>query len=142
MNHKLECELLAPVSRYLDSIGCTVVFSELSFFDRGIDVYGIKYSRPKLSYAVELKLTDWRKAVKQAAIYQLCCDFSYVALPARTAQIVDPLLFRQSGVGLIIVRPDDSVGVMIEPKKSTEQRQFYSKQFRSIARRKLPYATQ
>jgi len=103
------------------------------FFDRGIDVYGVKYERPRTTYAVELKLTDWRKALRQAAIYQLCCDYSYIALPSRSLFSIDPVPFKESGVGLLVVRPDNAVGRIIEPQKSTEQRSFYSNKFLSLA---------
>ena len=141
MKHSLEVELLSPVSGFLRSLGCTVLLPELTFFDRGIDVYGIKSSRPRTSFAVELKLTDWRKALRQAAIYQLCSDYSYVALPARTLFQIDPQPFKASGVGLLIVRPDDSVGIVIDSMKSTEQRDFYSKKFLSLAFEEHQYAT-
>jgi hypothetical protein len=56
MTHTIENELLAQVCEFLRSAGCSALFPELMFFDRGIDVYGIKTGRPKTSYAVELKL--------------------------------------------------------------------------------------
>lgn len=139
MTHALECELLAPISDFLRSLGCNVLLPELMFFDRGIDVYGVKCDRPRTTYAVELKLTDWRKALRQAAIYQLCSDYSYIALPSRSLFSIDPAPFKESGVGVLVVRPDNSVGIIIEPQKSTEQRSFYSKKFLSLAVTEQPH---
>ena len=141
MKHSLENELLSPICNFLRSAGCEIILPELAFFDRGIDVYGIKNNRPRATYAVELKLTDWRKALRQAAIYQLCSDFSYVALPARTLRQIDPEPFKASGIGVMIVRPDDSVGVIIEAAKSTEQRSYYSKKYLSLAHVESAHAT-
>jgi hypothetical protein len=141
MSHLLESELLEPVSAFLRDRGCEFLVPELMFFDRGIDVYGICGGRTKTSYAVELKLTDWRKALKQAAIYQLCSDFCYVALPSRTIACVDPEPFKESGVGLLSVREDNSVTIIFEASKSREKRPFYSKKFRSLIPKGLEYAT-
>jgi hypothetical protein len=132
--HKLEKELLSPVMHYLREIGCQQVISELRFFDRGIDVYGIRNSKPRKAYAVELKLTDWKRALQQAAVYQLCSDFSYVALPIRSLPNIDLNPFKECGVGLLIVRSDCSVGVVLEAQKSVEARPHYVEAMRRYAR--------
>jgi hypothetical protein len=130
---KLERELYQPVLRYLQGIGCHRVVSELRFFDRGIDVYGVKPARPRRTYAVELKLTNWQRAIQQAAVYQLCADFSYVALPARSVLNLDLELFKSSGVGVLLVRPDGSVGCVLDAKKTPETRRHYVKAMASHA---------
>jgi hypothetical protein len=132
--HKLEKELLSPVMHYLYEIGCQQVISELRFFDRGIDVYGIRNSKPRKSYAVELKLTDWKRALQQAAVYQLCSDFSYVAVPIRSLFTIDLNPFKECGVGLLVVRPDCSVGAILEAQKSIEARPHYVEAMRRSAR--------
>jgi hypothetical protein len=141
MGHLFERELLAPVSGFLRQKGCSVILPELIFFDRGIDLYGISAGRRKTTYAVELKLTDWRKALRQAAIYQLCSDYSYVALPVRTAHSVDADLFKGSGVGLLSVHPDNTVSMILDAARSTEKRSYYSRKFCSLTSEALPYAS-
>lgn len=131
--HKLERDLLVPVMHYLRDIGCQKVISELRFFDRGIDVYGVRDSRPRKTFAVELKLSDWKRALQQAAVYQLCSDFSYVALPLRSILHIDLVPFKECGVGLLVVRPDCSVGVVLEAQKSAEARPHYIKAMRRYA---------
>jgi hypothetical protein len=133
MIHKLERELLVPVMHYLRDIGCQKVISELRFFDRGIDVYGVKDSRPRRTYAVELKLNDWKRALQQAAVYQLCSDFSYVALPTHSMANIDLEPFKECGVGLLVVRPDCSVGEVLEALKTAETRPHYLKAMRKYA---------
>ena len=123
--HKLERELLAPVMHFLVTLGCSKVVSELRFFDRGIDVYGVMPTRPKKTYAVELKLTDWPRALQQAAVYQLCADFCYIAVPKRSIANLDFKPFRETGIGILSVRPDGSVGIIMEPIQSTEVRVDY-----------------
>jgi hypothetical protein len=126
-----EAHLLGPVTKYLQGLGCEVVVPNLAFFDRGIDLYALK-TRPKTTtYAVELKLYKWQKALRQAAIYQLCSDFSYVAVPDRTFHNVDLSLFRTPGIGVLTVQGDGSVSVALEARRSTERRLFYRNAFKS-----------
>ena len=121
-----ERDLIQPVTGYLRGIGCDQVAHELKFFDRGIDVYGVKTSgRRAITFAVELKLTKWARALQQAAIYQLCADFSYVAMPYKTVQTLDLSVFRSAGVGVLFVRSDGTVGEILEAKQSPEARRHY-----------------
>lgn len=123
--HNLERELTLPVIEHLKTIGCTVVIPELRFFDRGIDVYGICEKRPHLTYAVELKLSNWQRAIQQASVYQLCAHFSYIAMPIQNALNLDISPFKAFGLGILMVRRDSSVGVLLEAKRSTELRKDY-----------------
>lgn len=123
--HKLEKELVGPVTRYLHEIGCQIVVPELRFFDRGIDIYGVKQSRIKLTYAVELKLVKWQRAIQQAAVYQLCADYSFVALPIQSALNIDLAPFRNCGVGVLLIRDDGSVGCLLNATRSVERRPHY-----------------
>jgi hypothetical protein len=121
-----ERDLIEPVVNYLRSIGCEQVVAELKFLDRGIDVYGVKTSgRKTTTYAVELKLTKWTRALQQAAIYQLCSDFSYIAMPWKSVQSLDLRIFREAGVGVLFIRPDGTVGEMLSAKRSLETRKHY-----------------
>jgi hypothetical protein len=123
---KLESDLMLPVSNYLREIGCEPVVPELKFFDRGIDVYGIKGSgRHRITFAVELKLTKWSRALQQAATYQLCCDYSYVAMPLRATLTLDLAVFKAAGIGVLCVRSDGTVGEMLRASRSPETRRHY-----------------
>jgi hypothetical protein len=138
--HNLERELIDPVKSYLLTRGCSNVVSELRFFDRGIDVYGVCDGRRTLTYAVELKLSDWQRALQQAAVYQLCSDFSYVAMPFDGASCVDLVPFRECGVGLLVVRADGTVGVMLEAQRSSEVRRHYVAALSKTVREDCAYA--
>lgn len=123
---RLERDLVEPVVDYLRGIGCDQIVPEQQFFDRGIDVYGIKSSgRRTVTYAVELKLTKWTRALQQAATYQLCCDFSYIAMPLKRVLSLDLSIFREAGVGVLFIRPDGTVGEMLEAQRSLETRRHY-----------------
>ena len=76
--------------------------TEVPFFDHRIDLYG--YSRRTMkAVAVELKLRDWRKAFRQALVYQLCSDYAFIAVPRVTARRVDVDALEAHGVGLLAV---------------------------------------
>jgi hypothetical protein len=53
--------------------------------------------------AVELKLRNWRRAVEQALVYQLCSDYVFIAVPATTAKRIDLEELRTHGIGLLAV---------------------------------------
>src|SRR5258708_27110466 len=80
-----ERDLWLPVRLFLNREGHNRVIRELSFFDRSIDMYGVAWDNGDRTIAVELKLTKWQKALHQAALYQLCSDYSYVAMPKKIA---------------------------------------------------------
>jgi len=67
----------------------------------------------------------WQRAIQQAAVYQLCADYSFVALPIQSAINVDLALFRNCGVGVLIVRGDGSVGCLLNAARSVERRPHY-----------------
>lgn len=121
-----EKTLLKPVKRFLKERGCLSVVPELQFVDRGIDLYAYT-EQGQCSYAVELKVTDWQKALRQAAIYQLCADLCYVAMPSEYATRADLNDFRDAGVGLLSVEMKSSdVTELLVARVSSVKSHFYS----------------
>ncbi len=122
-----EVKLKRPVLHFLRGIGCDKLKTEITFVDRGIDVFGFKTGPEPLSYAVELKLHDWQKAIRQAAIYQLCADYCFVAMPYDKAETLDLRLFSAAGVGLLAVNlTSKDVKVLSAARKSLVKRTAYS----------------
>jgi hypothetical protein len=76
--------------------------TELQFYEHRIDLYGYS-SKLGCSVAVELKLRNWRRAVEQALVYQLCSDYVFIALPTATARQVDLAELGNHGIGLLAV---------------------------------------
>lgn len=63
--------------------------------------------------AVELKLTDWRRAIAQAGRYRLFADRSYIAMPENR---ITPALVREAtrnNVGVLAVDPTDGAREII-----------------------------
>lgn len=101
---KKEKELLKPISNYLKDEGYALQMAEACFFDYAIDLYGYSEKKRKC-VAIELKLHDWKKALKQALIYQLCADYVYVAFPESSLRKVQVSAFSEFGIGFIAVSP-------------------------------------
>lgn len=121
-----ERELAAPVLQFLRALGCDRFETEMLLVDRDVDVFAIRRGRQARSYAIELKLHDWQKALRQAAIYQLCADYCYVAMPSRVAERIHRAPFRQAGVGLLSVDLDSkNVAIVCAARRSAIKRIVY-----------------
>lgn len=71
--------------------------------------------------AIEAKLTDWKKALKQAKSYYEYADESYVLLPEENAEpaLQSQDCFESNGIGLIIAN-DDSLNIAIRPRPNND----------------------
>ncbi len=104
-----EEDLRAPVRAFLEDEGYTVR-DEVWINGRIADLFA--YRGDDEPVAVELKLTNWKKATRQAEAYQLGAVYSYIALPV----IHVPRILRQAGalrsrnVGLLGVAPGTGDG--------------------------------
>ena len=102
----LENDLRSPIREWLRSEGFECA-DELVVGDRRADVVGF---REDSVVAVELKLTDWRTALRQAMAYQVAADRAWVAMPLAHASraFCHRGRFEAEGVGLLAV--DDRGG--------------------------------
>ena len=98
--------------------------AELPFYEYSIDLYGFA-PRKDTTIAFELKLYDWRRALQQALLYQLCSDFVYIAMPENSAHRVNLSELQAHGIGLIAVRNSGDCICVVEASVHTEVRQFY-----------------
>jgi len=138
-----ECDLGPPVRRFLNRQGYDRVIRELPFFDRSIDVYGVAWAdgaktvEGAKTIAVELKLSKWQKALHQAALYQLCSDYSYVAMPKKVAQaLVAREDFKAAGIGILSVDTvSKGVEVVLPAVLSTKAKWYYIRAYKEMLRR-------
>ena len=128
-----ESELLAPVTRHLRRAGVRYLTDEMQFFDYRLDLFGYS-SRTDSTHAVELKLYKWRRALEQAAIYQMCADYVSIALPLDKVTSVDLELLGVAGVGLIGVQSEKRCFRVLPPQRSKRVRPNYRRFYIDLLR--------
>ena len=110
-----ESRLYLPVQRHLQND--FRVKGEVKIGSKIVDIYGVsKHGTDCL--AVELKVSDWKKALRQAATYQVFADLSFVAIHRSrvNSALRHSEIFNELGVGLMSIRRD--VRVEIPPRRS------------------------
>jgi len=99
----LELELIKPVSDYFKKQGYKVKHEIRIGYHRA-DLVAFKEDEV---VAVELKLSDWKKAIIQAKNYQLGAMFVYIAVPLfKSYNILRKAEYKlkKDGIGLLIVK--------------------------------------
>jgi hypothetical protein len=119
-----EKQLLKPVAKFAQEQGFCLQEHELPFYEYRIDLYGFS-AHQNSTVAFELKLTDWRRALEQALLYQVCSDYVYIAMPERSAGKVDVAKLRSQGIGLISVLESGDCSCLLPAVAHSEVRQFY-----------------
>lgn len=96
--HARESDLTGPVKTFLEFRRYSVL-DEVVVGGRRADLVGIG----ETVAAVELKLRDWRAALRQATAYQLGAEYAWVAMPLAAAAIALRYRdrFEREGVGLL-----------------------------------------
>jgi len=123
VNNRRESSLYGPI---LDLFGKTYhTFAEVPFGRRSVDLVFAHSDFNEIT-AVEVKISNWRQALRQAAINQLFADRSFVAIDdgstaSRVPQAVEAS-FRDLGVGLIIVGTDIRIAIEAEYSNSIVSR--------------------
>ncbi len=124
MPRKFEASLLPPVASYVRHRSYRLLQAEVPFYEHRIDIYAFS-RREKATIAVELKLTNWRRAIEQALLYQLCADFVFIAVPVCTARRVDRSLLKELGIGVIAVDDTDRCRSVLMSRQSSVVRAHY-----------------
>ena len=126
----LESALFPPVARHFRERGYAIQ-AEVDVNGRYADVLALG---PEGLVAVELKLTDWKGALRQAVAYQVGVERSYVGLPLDTAMTVlrKRSAYETEGVGLLAVHPPDgSVRELIPARPSARHLPFMADRLRA-----------
>jgi hypothetical protein len=108
--------MYGPVSAYFRSLGYRV-YREAKVARRWVDLLAVG----REIVAVELKIRDWRGALKQAMSYQLGTHYALVAMPLDHVfpAMRSRHLFEREGVGLMAVNSTaGNVRILIEPQAS------------------------
>ncbi|MDR3725270.1 MAG: hypothetical protein P4K83_12405 [Terracidiphilus sp.] len=119
-----EAQLLTPVAEFAKRSGFRLQLPEMPFYEYRIDLYGFSKSKDA-TVAIELKLHDWKRALEQAMLYQLCSDFVYIAMPEDAASRVDLPELEKEGVGLLAVQRTGKCCCVLSAPAHREVRSFY-----------------
>jgi hypothetical protein len=134
MRLKQERLLAEPVSAYVRRKSFSKQTRELQFYEFRIDLYG--FSRAKdLTIAIELKLHNWRRAIEQALIYQLCSDLVFIAVPENTIARIDGVLLQEHGIGLLAVEGVARCRQILAPSLSHVVRPHYREAYIELLQR-------
>lgn len=138
MEFKLEAELLAPVQRFFMNKKYVKGITEAAFSNHRIDLlaYSTKHD---VAIAIELKLKNWKKALQQALIYQLCTDYSYLAMPEKNIKSINLDTLSKYGIGLIVVKNNGLCEEVLKSKKSKCTVNEYKRQFFSNSKANNEY---
>lgn len=126
-----EDSLVSHVARYLARNGYRNQQLQVSFFDRRIDLMALD-KRRRFLLSVEFKLDKWKKALRQAMLYQLCSDYSVVAVPHSRVPSMDLGRFKKHGVGVIAIHGGGKVKMISKPRRSDHSQDAYKKEYRKV----------
>jgi hypothetical protein len=121
---RYECDLTDNVKRFFKNRGFRFQKNELQFFEYNIDVYCYNRRQEK-TIAVELKVHNWKRAIQQGTIYQLCSDYVYIAMPEETIKRIDRKKLETKGIGLICIYKNGRCVEILEPQISPELNHNY-----------------
>jgi len=76
--------------------------------------------------SIEVKVSDWRKAISQASRNRLFCHKSYIALPRKLAsRIKDNPVFEKQGLGLLSIENGTIIEEIIAPSTQPQVWEYY-----------------
>lgn len=88
---------------------------------------------------IEVKVSNWQRAIEQAARNRIFAHLSYVALPDKTAlRVRTEALVGQLGIGIISVSGDGAASVIRKPRRTRPTVWTYYYQLASLLARSRP----
>ncbi|WP_455392991.1 hypothetical protein [[Eubacterium] cellulosolvens] len=130
-----ELDLYPPIIQYFKDRGYSIEF-EIPIHRNRIDL--IAYNSKQM-IAVELKLRNWHRALRQAAYYQLGADLSYIAMPFYESIEVykRKIQLEKEGVGLFgILLNKSEVRELVKPKISQKKIDYIERGIYTTIRRR------
>jgi hypothetical protein len=116
-SHISESDLEIQLSAYFEASGSdNHVRRQVYYGGKRIDIV---IQRDTITSSFEVKLTDWKGALKQAQLNKTACEYSYVALWTQKAAVaIDNIHeFTSRKIGLILVDKDSEPIFMFSPTK-------------------------
>lgn len=121
MNFSNESQLKLPVINYFKTRGYTVK-REIKI---GFCIADIVAFKKETVVSIELKLSDWKKAIVQAKNYQLGSDYVYIAFPLMSSFNVlrkAKSTLQKNGIGFLVINDyTKKVNKIIDAEESTRK---------------------
>lgn len=95
-----EWQLVQAALHRLAACNGVIACCQVPLLGRCVDLV---YVRGATVTTVEFKLTDWRRALKQASDHRLGADYAYVCTPRRRISLEMRTEFGAAGVGLLFL---------------------------------------
>ena len=130
-----ENDLYPPMIKYFQTKNYSIEL-EIPIYRNRIDLVAYNYTH---IVAVELKLKNWQRALRQATYYQFGADYSYIAMPFYEAIEVykRKWLLESDGVGLYAVLLNKAeVRELVKPKPSQKKIEYMERGIYSAIRRR------
>jgi predicted RecB family endonuclease len=118
MNKISEKRIENGLARHLSSYN-SLVRKQVAFTQKRIDIV---VQNENKTWAIEVKIHDWKGALRQAFQNKIAFDFSYVAIWHKYSHraLNNRQVFESMGIGLIVVNSDYSANVEVSPATSEE----------------------
>jgi len=104
-------------------------FMDAGFISRNNNYYKRtkQIKKPKATIvAVEVKLSKWKDAFRQALRYKKFADYCYVALLEKSIKNVDTELFYNNNIGIIYITKNKEVKPFLRAYKNNERDNLYT----------------
>jgi hypothetical protein len=113
---RYEEELREALKKWVTEQGFEV-FCEVPVCGKIPDVLGAKDGIIRI--AIEMKLSNWKRAIEQAFVYEVFANRSYIAMPENKKRLLQKNIseFNRWGIGILIVCDDKRVEVLHHPKE-------------------------
>jgi hypothetical protein len=115
--HTLEFDLYPTLFNYFDHRDYLIEI-EVPIYKNRIDMVAMNSNE---TIAVELKLKNWHRALRQATYYQLGADYTYIAMPFYQATELYKRKYHleKDGIGLFAILVDkNEVRELVKPERS------------------------
>lgn len=81
------------------------VYPECKTYTKRVDLL-FRHKKTGRFTAVEAKVSNWKRALRQALLDSSYCHFCYVAVPSAVIPNLDKDVFRKMGVGILSIEKD------------------------------------
>lgn len=115
MLFQFEEELREPIRNWVEYNGFDAK-DEVPLCGKIPDIIGLQGSDVEI--AIEMKLSNWKRALYQAFIYTNFANKCYIAMPENKKEVIKKNLdeFTKWGIGVLIVDSNDKVNILHHPK--------------------------